>query len=186
MKFYSSKGKADNEKLLNSIRQYGGEKVPEPSTTHKEEPLNFDEMNNFRVARQIVYDFTTEFKNYSPRQAGLVQECRVGDPELVEFVDDGQNQHEKALMNNIAKDLTVGSNGEIVSRVKGRREGDSRSSSEGGAEGESQSVAEDDLTHTEFSGPNKRSYSSDPPGNEHSEDVAFNNRMNNDSSTPNN
>ena len=41
--------------------------------------------NNFKIAKQISYDFSSEFKEISPRQAGFIEECRIGDADLVEF-----------------------------------------------------------------------------------------------------
>lgn len=44
-----------------------------------------EEENNFKMAKQISYDLSSEFKGLTPRQEGFVEECRIGEQDLIEF-----------------------------------------------------------------------------------------------------
>ena len=35
----------------------------------------------------ISEDLSSEFKNYSPRKEGIVQDCKIGEADIVEFLE---------------------------------------------------------------------------------------------------
>ena len=51
--------------------------------------------NNFKIAKQLSYDLSSEFKGYTPRQEGFVEECRIGDVDLIEFREHMQEEEEE-------------------------------------------------------------------------------------------
>lgn len=45
--------------------------------------------DNFRLAKQLSFDISSEFRSCTPRQEGLIEDCRIGDAELVQFCEPG-------------------------------------------------------------------------------------------------
>lgn len=70
--------KVDKPKLQNNFLK------PQEVQEYKDAAPQQDN-NNFRIAKQISYDLSSEFKECTPRQAGYIEECRIGDADLVEF-----------------------------------------------------------------------------------------------------
>ena len=64
----------------------------------------YQDRDNFKIAKALSYDFSSEFKGCDPLQEGLVQDCRIGDPELVQFLDPGIEAIEQPLSNRGAED----------------------------------------------------------------------------------
>ena len=64
----------------------------------------YQDRDTFKMAKQLSYDFSSEFKGCDPLQEGLVQDCRIGDPELVQFLDPGIEAIEQPLSNRGAED----------------------------------------------------------------------------------
>ena len=66
----------------------------------------------------MSFDFTSEFKNYSPRQPGKVEECRIGNDDLVEFKNDGMDR-------SYEHNLTLDSKGVVHYKKDKQKEVDS-------------------------------------------------------------
>jgi hypothetical protein len=51
--------------------------------------------NNFKMAKQLSYDLSSEFRGFTPRQEGFVEECRIGDLDLIEFREQVEEEEEE-------------------------------------------------------------------------------------------
>jgi hypothetical protein len=48
--------------------------------------------NNFKVAKQLSFDLSSEFRGFTPRQEGFVQQCIIGEADVVEFREPGYEE----------------------------------------------------------------------------------------------
>jgi len=60
-----------------------------------------DGENNFRIAKAISYDFSSEFHNCTPRLEGTVQGCVIGEPDPVEFKQDETEEEESESQEDV-------------------------------------------------------------------------------------
>jgi hypothetical protein len=47
------------------------------------------------MAKQLSYDLSSAMAGYSPRQEGFVEECKIGEADLVDFKEPGFEEEEK-------------------------------------------------------------------------------------------
>ena len=67
---------------------------PSPATQIEKSPYENDLRpgDQFRLAQQLSYDLSSDFKDFPARQEGIVEEGRIGDADLVEYFDNQQDQ----------------------------------------------------------------------------------------------
>lgn len=80
---------------------------------------------DFKLAKYLSFDFTSEFKDFSPRPIGQVEKCRIGDPELVEFKELTENKLSE-------EDLTINSKGQVINKKLDKIDQTGRSESDYG------------------------------------------------------
>lgn len=63
--------------------------------------------DNFKVARQISYDLSSEFRGCTPRQEGLIENwARIGEPDLVQFSNSEEKEKESSEEDESSDDET--------------------------------------------------------------------------------
>jgi hypothetical protein len=60
----------------------------------------------FKKAK-LSFDFSMEFKDCSPRQAGLIEECKIGNKDLVEAYDEVGNKDLQIVIGSVNSELVA-------------------------------------------------------------------------------
>ena len=78
-----------NQKHHQHEDPYGGH------SSQRKSLAKFVDNDNFKVAKMLSYDLSSEFKSETPWQEGFIESCHIGEADMVKFYEPGQEREEE-------------------------------------------------------------------------------------------